>query len=77
MTPQLIHRVVIHGIPGQISVLGNCSMRCSTSCIHAVVGILLQQPLALQKAGDAMCDRMRQWGQLLIRWRLHPAEPGR
>ena len=56
MTPQLIHRVVSHHIPGQI----------------AVLGIALQQPLALQKSANALGNRMRQLGPFLIRWRLDP-----
>ncbi len=56
VTQELIHRLRVHALPDQIAVLGNCSLRCSTSCIHAVVGIAFQQALPFQEASDALCE---------------------
>jgi hypothetical protein len=49
-------------------------MRCPISCIHAAVGIPLQQSPAFQQTADAQCEGLSQSGELGARRRLHPAE---
>ena len=60
VTQQLIHRPRLHVIRGEI----------------AVLGIPLQQPLALHKAANALGDGVGQWCEFLAGRRLHPAKPG-
>jgi len=69
------HRLIIHGIPCQVAVLGNCSLRCSTSCIHAVVGIALNQTLALQETAHTPGDGMGELCEFVTGRRLHPLKP--
>ena len=76
MPEPLIHRVVVHRIRGQVTVLGNCSLRCSTSRIPAVIGIPFQQALAFQKPAGAPSEGVRQLHEFGARRRLHPAELG-
>jgi hypothetical protein len=60
MPPQLIQRVIVHRIRGQV----------------AVLGIALQQALPFQKTAHALRDGERQLGEFLGGWYLDPAKPG-
>jgi hypothetical protein len=48
----------------------------STSCIHAVVGVLFQQALALEAAADALADQLNQLLQLGFVWCLDALKSG-
>ena len=51
------------------------SHRIVIQCEIAMLGISLQQSLALQKAGNTLCDSMGELREFVIRRRLDPAEP--
>ena len=53
----------------------HCIFISAIRCYIAVLGIVLQQPLALQKAGNAPCDGVGELCEFIARWRLDPAKP--
>ena len=74
MALQLHHRIIVIRFQRQIAALGNCSMRCSTFCIHAVVGIALEEPSFLQESGYTMTDGMYKLPEFLNIWGDNPLE---
>ena len=71
-----MHGGIIRSLELQVAVLGNCSLRCSTSCIHAVVDIPHQKTLAFQPGSDPLTDRLDESFQRLGARRREAAKHG-
>jgi hypothetical protein len=74
MPLQLHHGIIVIGFQRQVAVLGNCPMRCFTSCIHVVVGITLEEPSFLQESSSTMTDGMHKLPKFLDIWGINSVE---